>query len=128
MNDDTLLLRQIHPRAISGNVVWKTVFIPSESDKGCLSVYDGDKITPEEAWIHYTEIEGRESKGVMAVTVAQCKKLGLSVISAPTITSPAHALIDFTHLLTSNQIEKIAKKLRNNAQAKVNNGWLYYVE
>ena len=128
MNDDTLLLRQIHPRAISGNVVWKKAFIPSENDKGCLSVYDGVKITPEESWIHYTEIEGLESKGVMAVTVAQCKKLGLPVIPDPTITSPAHALIDFTHLSASNQIEKIAKKLRNNAQAKVNDGWLYYVE
>lgn len=128
MNDDTLLLRQIHPRAISGNVVWKTVFMPSTRDKGYLSVYDGDQITPEEAWFHYTEFEGYESKGVMAVTVAQCKKLGLRVIPDPKITSPAHALIDFTHLSTSNQIEKIAKKLRNNAQEKVNNGWLYYVE
>lgn len=58
--------------------------------------------------------------GVLAVTVAECRTLELSVVPDPDA-FPEHVLIDFSAWGTS-QINKKAQSLRN---AAVKRGWLF---
>ena len=55
MTPETQLLRQINPSFIKKGRITSQVFSPTPKDKKKLSVYDGDLITPEEAWAHFTE-------------------------------------------------------------------------
>ena len=83
MNDETLLLRQVHPGFVRNERVTSQAFTPRPSDGNRLSVYDGDQIEPEAAWRHYTTLQSLESAGVMAVTLAECTALDLPVRSDP---------------------------------------------
>ena len=53
MNSQTLLLRQIHPSFIQQGRVTSQAFRPTPKDEMKLSVYDGDQMTPEEAFEHF---------------------------------------------------------------------------
>ncbi|MEI6757557.1 MAG: hypothetical protein FDX18_04240 [Chlorobium sp.] len=120
MNDHTLLLRQIHPNWIKQNRVTSQVFQPTPKDENKLSVYDGDKITAENAFRHYTEQLRFRSAGVLAVSVCECNELCLPAQADPT-PFPEHAIIDFSHYSKSEQESK-AKILRSFA---VQRGWKY---
>ena len=63
MNNDTLLLRQVHPSWIQNGRVTSQAFTPTPKDNGHLSSYDGDMISAEAAWRHYTNKLGYESSG-----------------------------------------------------------------
>jgi hypothetical protein len=121
MTPYTDLLRQVHPSWIQQGRVTSQVFRPTPKDEKRLSVYDGDRITPENAWMHYTSGLGFLSAGVMAVTVGDCAKLSLPATPDPQPSFPEHAVIDFTGL-SSNQIETAAKRLKRTAESR---GWLY---
>ena len=54
MTPATLLLRQVNPSWIKNGRITSQVFKPTPKDAGCLSVYDGDQITAEASWRHYT--------------------------------------------------------------------------
>lgn len=61
MNQDTLLLRQIHPSFVQASNVSAQVFSvtsqafkPTPKDEYMLSVYNGDKFQPDVAYEHYT--------------------------------------------------------------------------
>ena len=85
-----------------------------------LSVYDGDKITAEDAWKHYRQGLGLDSVGVLSVTVAECE--AQNTIAQPDPTPfPEHAVIDFSEL-TNSQGKKAAKQLRRLAEQR---GWKY---
>jgi hypothetical protein len=71
VTDQTLLLRQIHPSFIDRDRVTSQAFRPTEKDRGKLSVYDGDLISAEGSWKHYTA-RVLKSAGVLAVTVGEC--------------------------------------------------------
>lgn len=58
--------------------------------------------------------------GVVAVTVAECTQLGLSVRSDP-LPFPEHAVVDFTSLTVSRS-RRVAKRLADYA---VNRGWQF---
>lgn len=120
MTEETLLLRQIHPSFVQQGRVTSQAFRPTPKDENRLSVYDGDLIEPEPAWQHYTVVLAFSSMGVMAVSRAECAILDLPVEPDPA-PFPEHAVIDFTGL-HKNEIEKRAKKLRTNAEAR---GWLF---
>ena len=120
MNDNTLLLRQIHPSFIQHDRVTSQVFRPTPKDEKRLSVYGGDQIKPQEAWTHYTDTLGFESTGVMGVTVAECAGLSLPVNPEPE-RFPEHAVIDFADF-EKKQIETKAKQLKACA---VTRNWLY---
>ena len=122
MNDATLLLRQVHPRFVQGERVTSQAFTPRATDQRRLSVYDGDQIAPEAAWRHYTIQQGRESAGVLAVTLAECAALDLAVRPDPE-PFPEHAVVDFGGL-GRNAIDRAAKRLRNMASER---GWRYRV-
>ena len=119
MNPDTLLLRQINPFWLQNGRVTSQAFRPTPKDAKLLSVYDGDLISPQNAWQHFTGA-GYTSIGVLAVTVCECGALSLSARSVPE-PFPEHAVIDYSGLGTS-AIDKTAKLL--NAKAALR-GWRY---
>ena len=123
MTGDTLLLRQVNPSWIQVGRVTSQVFRPTPKDKKRLSVYDGDLVSAEEAWEHYTDELGFASVGVLAVTVDECEAQDLTAESDP---KPfrAHAVIKFDNCPTS-QIAKKAKHLKKAAETR---GWQYQSE
>ncbi|MFH1136219.1 MAG: hypothetical protein V1816_09050 [Pseudomonadota bacterium] len=120
MNDHTLLLRQIHPGFVQGGRPSSQAFRPTPKDEQKLSVYDGDQIAPADAFEHYTKDLKLGSSGVLAVSMAECGALELSV-EPDTGPFPEHALIDFS-VHGKSAIEKKAKQLKVKAEAR---GWLY---
>ncbi|MGC9258682.1 MAG: hypothetical protein ACP5I8_01200 [Phycisphaerae bacterium] len=120
MTDETLLHRQVHPSWCQDGEITSQVFRPTPKDRNKLSVYDGDKITAEESWRHYSRELGYLSIGVMSVSVKECTALSLTPNPDPT-THPAHALIDFGQDGKS-QASKKAEKLKQHAKAR---GWQY---
>lgn len=120
MTDATLLLRQIHPSFIQAGFATSQAFRPTPKDESKLSVYDGDQITAEASWVHYTTELQLESAGTMALAVAECQAENLPARSAPE-PFPEHAVIDFDGL-TDRQCRAKSKKLQGKAQVR---GWLY---
>lgn len=120
MNDATLLLRQVHPQFVRLGRVTSQAFTPRATDGNRLSVYDGDQIRPEAAWLHYTTEQALESAGVVAVRVEECAAVNLPARHAPE-PFPEHVVIDFSSLGRS-AIGKVAKRLRDAASRR---GWLY---
>ncbi len=120
MNADTLLLRQVNPVWVQSSRVTSQVFKPTPKDQKRLSVYDGDQVTARESWRHFTEQLGYSSAGVLAVSVGECRSLGLGAKPDPE-PFPAHAVIEFDNC-SNAQIEKKAKQLRSLADAR---GWQY---
>lgn len=123
MTGDTLLLRQVNPNWVQQGRVSSQIFRPTSKDEDHLSVYDGDMITAEEAWVHFTETLGYKSSGVLAVSQDECRGQGLPVMPDPA-PFPEHAYIDFTGL-GRGDIEKKAELLRGLA---VSRGWQYQTE
>lgn len=123
MTDSTLLHRQVHPSFVVNGRVSSQAFRPTPKDSCLLSVCDGDQMTAEAAWLHYTRELGLASCGVLAVTNGECSTMGLPVI-ADGKPYKAHVSLDFTKF-SNNQREKIAKRLRALA---VERGWQYRPE
>jgi hypothetical protein len=120
MNGDTLLLRQIHPSFIQAGFATSQAFRPTPKDENLLSVYDGDMISPELAWHHYTKDLGLRSGGAAGLTVAECQSESLPSRPDPE-PFPEHAIIDFSDL-TDKQCRSKSKRLQAKAEAR---GWLY---
>ena len=120
MNGNTIVYRQIHPSFVQGGFPTSQAFRPTPKDKSQLSVYDGDLISTERAWAHYTADLGLASVGVMGLSVAECTAESLAVCSAPEAFAE-HAVIDFAEL-TDKECRNKSKKLQSKA---VERGWLY---
>lgn len=120
MIGQTLLLRQVHPSFVQAGRVTSQTFRPTPKDDSLLSVYDGDMISAEDAWTHFTNRGDCSSAGVLAVTVDECVAEGLTARADPE-PFPEHAVIEFTGL-SDTQKEKKSKKLRAKAEAR---GWQY---
>lgn len=85
-------------------------------------MYDGDQMTPQQAYTHYTRTLMLNSVGVMAVTVAECQQQELPVVPDPA-SFAEHVLVDF-RAFSNSDIETKAKRL---AQAARFRGWQYRV-
>ncbi len=109
MTEKTPLYRQIHPSFIQNGEPTYIASRPFPKDAGQLSVYDGDLISPEQSYKHYTETQKLKSSGVMAVSVQECTGLDLSACPSPNIFEE-HAHIDFVGL-DKKQIESKSKGL-----------------
>lgn len=120
MNHKTLLLRQINPSWNQNGIITSQAFRATPKDEKLLSVYDGDQITYENSWKHFTEELKLKSDGVKAVSVEECAEFNLNVIPDPE-TFKEHCLIDFSKE-TEGEIKKKAKKLKAYA---VKRGWLF---
>lgn len=122
MQAETLLLRQVHPSFIQDGRPSSQAFFPTKKDGLKLSVYHGDKIDPEPSWKHYTTQLGKESSGVIAVTVGECQSGQLPVVDDG-VPYPEHCFIDFKNL-TNSAIKKKADNLATLARKR---GWLFRV-
>lgn len=120
MNLETLLLRQVNPGFIQNGRVTSQAFRPTPKDENKLSVYDGDRITPEDSWRHFTLNAACHSAGVMAVSQRQCSELNVPVI-ADGIPFPEHAYLNFSDM-RKGEIERKAKVLASKAKER---SWLY---
>jgi len=123
LNQDTLLLRQINPGFVQNGRVTSQAFRPTPKDENLLSVYDGDLISPEESYEHFVGQPNCRSVGVQAVSLSECTSLELDTRPDPE-PFPEHAVIDFSNL-SSNQINKKAKRLQRKAQDR---GWLHQAD
>jgi hypothetical protein len=120
VTSETLLFRQVNPSWVQAGRVTSQVFKPTSKDRGNLSVYDGDQLSAEDAWKHYTEQLEYASVGVLAVTVRECEMLDLAAEADPE-PFPAHVVIRFENLARA-EIDRKAKQLRH---AAVVRDWQY---
>jgi len=120
MTPETLLLRQIHPNFVIDGRVTSQAFRPTPKDVLRLSVDNGDKITPQEAWQRFSYMDGGASVGVQAVTQEECEKHNLPVLDDG-IPYPEHCSVDFS-AFDRKTVEKKAKILRDKAKER---GWLF---
>lgn len=124
MQTTTLLLRQVHPKFVQNGQILDLAFRPFPKDEGLLSVYDGDMITAEDSFKHYTGSLNRKSSGVWAVTVSEAQDCALQVRPDVEGFFPEHAVIDFTGHLEKEQKAK-SKILASKAAAR---GFLFKPE
>jgi len=117
MNDQTLLLRQVHPNFLPEGELSSQAFYPFPKDHGRLSVYDGDQISAEVSYNHYTVDLGHSSAGVWGVHCSEAASVGLTSQPDPIINSPAHACIEFGQRV-DKESRKLAKKLKEFAAAR----------
>lgn len=124
MNAETLLHRVISSRMwVQSGTVSSQAFRPRPGDNKQLSVYDGDQITPQDAWFHYTRDDQRPPLGVLAVTVLECSAQELPVLPDPQA-FPEHVLIDFSKF-GANQVKRKSSSLRDLAVAR---GWQFRID
>lgn len=122
MNQETLFYRQIPEWLIKPDGhVCSRAFQPTRQDDHMLSVYDGDKITPQEAFTHFTERLKCSSVGILAVSGKECIKETLSFHADYSLQNPCHALIDFSGK-NKYACQKISEHLR---YAALERGWLF---
>ena len=120
MRADTLLYRQVHPSFLRGNTPTRQAFTPNFNDHGLLSVYNGDLISPRDAWNHYNAVLGLCSAGVVAITVGEC--VGLDVLDDyGDETFEEHALIDMRNMSNAD-LKRTARKLVTLA---IMRGWYF---
>lgn len=120
MRPETLLLRQVHPSFLQNGRPTSQVFRPTPKDEAKVSVYDGDKISAEAAWTHYTNVLTFKSAGVLAVSVGEVQTQALQAV-ADGVPFPEHCSIDFGGL-TETEIKAKAKMLASFAAER---GWQY---
>jgi len=125
MDNNTLLLRQVHPSWVVGDIISQQVFSsqtfkPTPKDEGLLSAYNGSYFDAYSAYDHYTNEQNLQSAGVVAVTFEECSRVPVPVIddNEPFV---GHCSIDYRDL-SGNSVKKTATILKSFAQ---NRGWLY---
>jgi hypothetical protein len=123
MTSDTLLLRQVNPHWIREGRVTSQAFKPTAKDQKKLSVYDGDQMTAQEAYRHYTQRLKLTSAGVIALTVVECRQQELPVTPDPE-PFPEHVVIDFSDY-SNAEIKTKAKYLTRAAMLR---GWQYRMD
>jgi hypothetical protein len=124
--DIKLLFRQVHPNHWDGKNPNSVAFSPTPKDDDQLSVDDGNRVTPEIAWDHFTNKLGFKSAGTWAVSpeeVLETPKIDLSrdpVVNAedPAKNNPAHCVIDFSKLSSKGERKKAAQTLALKASAR----------
>jgi len=121
MKTDFLLLRQVHPNFFSSEQLSSQAFFPFPKDKGKLSVYNGQLISPAQSFENYTQKQRLKSVGVWGISNAEVIETGLTSEPDPLPDSPAHALINFGKA-SDKECRKLAKTLKGFA---VTRGRLY---
>lgn len=130
MTEETLLHRQVHPTWIQNNIVSEQAFAtsqtftPTPKDEGYLSMYNGDKYTPEESYKHYTSNPSFVSAAVLSVSileVASVKDLDTTEDNYP---FDGHTYIDFSKLTSKGILKKKSQKLRDIAMER---GWTHKI-
>ncbi len=124
MDKDTLLLRQVHPTWMVGDIISQQVFSsqtfkPTPKDEGLLSVYNGDVFEAYEAFEHYKS-QNLVSVGVVAVNKGECESVAVPVLE-DNVPFEGHCSLNYRQL-SNKGIKKAASLLKSYAEAR---GWLY---
>lgn len=82
-------------------------------------MYDGDQISAEVAWKHFTKDLGYSSMGVVSVTAYECRDAGVQVI-ADGEPYPQHVSVAFDNLS-----RKAMKTAASKLAAARKRGWQY---
>ena len=113
-NDDNPLYRHIKlANFIQNDKVLNGTFRPRGVDEGCLSVYDGWKMTAEESFRHQEIDCHSTSLAAAKLVVGDCRGIGidggldLDVFESPKNDNPAHAHIDFNKRPSSVSIRRL---------------------
>lgn len=97
MNPTTLLLRQVHPNWVKEDgTAASPAFWPFPKDKNLLSVDDGDRVSPENSWKHFTSRPDCKSAGVWGFLVQEATDYNLPCADDPQADNPYHVLVDFS--------------------------------
>ena len=129
MNDVTLLLRSVNELLVTGDgAIAPREFRPHpERDNGKLSTQNGDDMEPHTMWqIRNAASRARNPDsvrplGIAAVSVGECRQLGLTVIADGTTDDPYHVSIDFSPI-SPDQWRTVAVELAHLASER---GLLY---
>ena len=118
-NTDEILFRQIHPVLYESGAVASSAFMPTENDRGNMSIDRGSLTTPKASFDLYRE-NGRQSAAVYGVSVGEFAAEGIPCHPDPIPATenlkanPAHAYADYNAIGT-NQRRKKAQRLRTAA-------------
>jgi hypothetical protein len=133
MDKSTLLHRQVHPSFVQENKIsfqvfenipstelqiTSSVFSPTPKDENKLSVYNGNKYSPEQSFNHY--LQSYKSVGVVSVTVEECENTSL-ICKEDNNPFDGHSYIDF-QTLAGNSVKAKAKILKALATKR---GWQF---
>jgi len=119
MKNETLLLRQVHPRFVQAGEITSQVFKLSNGESG-LSAYNGDSISPEDAHTHYTTTLNNMSCGVVGISKKECESCRLIVIEDK-IPFEEHVSILYGDI-QGKELNRTAVKLKRLA---IDRGWLF---
>ncbi|MBF0407244.1 MAG: hypothetical protein HQM10_07815 [Candidatus Riflebacteria bacterium] len=125
MDNNTLLLRQVHPSWVVGDTISQQAFSsqtfkPTPKDEGLLSVYNGNQFDANSAYDHYINEQKLQSAGVVAVTHEECSSVPVPVLE-DNLPFAGHCSIDYREL-SGSAVKKTAALLKSFAQVR---GWLY---
>jgi hypothetical protein len=99
LTDETeLLYRQIPPVWVDDGIPSSQAFVPTKKDSGKLSIYLGSQISPEDAYKHYTTVEGLKSEGSWGISVGELQQADLNSFPESLGNNQAHGFIDFRGL------------------------------
>ena len=125
-----LILRQVHPSHLRPNGdVASSVLDPFRGGgtEGPttreISAYDGNLISAEDAYLHFTQVLGLRSVGVIAVDVDLCTENGIEILYDG-LGFPEHISLRFPDL-SRKQIGTIARRLKD---VSLSRGWAYRPE
>lgn len=113
---DEVMLRQVHPNLYQAGAVASSAFLPTEADRGRLSVDRSSLTTPKGSFDLYRE-NGRASAAVFGVTVGEFNSENIECHPDPLLATeklkanPAHAYADYGGIGTSKRRQK-AQRLR----------------
>ncbi|GAB3560413.1 hypothetical protein [Spirosoma fluminis] len=131
MQDNTLLHRQVHPNFVQNKTVSTQAFLqqedvsslsftPKRDDNNLLSVYNGDKFTPEQSYSHYTQ--KFISYGVLSISKSECESIEPLTANEDNDPFDGHSHIDFSKVESKGKIKVKAQNLRDIA---IKRGWAY---
>ena len=119
--DDHQFHRQVHPSWLHQGRITSQVFTPTPKDNGLLSVYDGQQITANASFVHYTTVQRLNAFGTVSVTAGEIHSVGLPWRLDPE-PFPEHAVIDFTGEPTPGKAKAKAHALAELARQR---NWTY---
>lgn len=123
-DEQRALHRQVHPSWVQNEQITSQVFTPTPKDEGLLSMYDGEQMSPQASYRHYTTEQKLLAAGTVSVLCAEVQEIGLSWRLDPA-PFPEHAVIDFTALQPPTKVKAKAQALAEKARQR---GWTFRPE
>ena len=117
-----VLMRNVHPKQVQQGFdePSPTVFSPTDTDAGLLSIDRDDLTTADATYTYRREVMGKDTVGVLGVTADEVSGAMLDSHADPIEDNPAHGLVDFRPRFKERR--EIREVLLARATAR---GWLH---